>query len=353
VDPTQTQIGMFYFLWHCAANDEGNHDISEVLAGRQPWGPYGRFHYWDEPAAGYYCLSRNDALLRGHAETLRDAGIDWVFIDVTNHPYVNRSDRTRQMILDPFDRMLAVWSQVPDAPRIAPWVPTPEAGVNARENTVDALLERLGAHPGLHFEYAGRPLVLITVNSVHEPSPQKLAALAERYTVREMWGVFPEEGPSWSFLQRCAQSPLDPRPCNQRNAVRDGQVEQVSIAVAYQATFMNADSATPKHGGQTFRRQFERLFDFPEVPIATITGWNEWVAQRQRCGHEACPCDQYPDGCFIDTWDGEFNRDIEPANDGRGDFYVRLLRSCVEVFRRGERCDAANAAELCCSDEAP
>lgn len=353
IDPSVTQIGIFYFLWHCSAVAEGPYDLSEIQAGRQPWGPYGQFHFWDEPQAGYYCLSQNDGLLRQHAEQLRDAGIDFVFLDVTNHAYVGGgSDRAQEMILRPFERLLAVWSEVPGAPQIVPWVPVPGDHEDPNQFMVDALLSQFAARPGMQLEFDGKPLLLVTVNTVHVPNRQRLEQLSARYTIREMW-VFREDGPSWSFMQGCQEDPRRPEPCAQRVARRAGRVEQISIAVAYQETFMSVESATPKHGGLTFRRQFERLFDHPETPIATITGWNEWVAQRQRCGHEACPCDRYPDGCFIDTWDGERNRDIEPAQDGRGDFYYRLMRSCIEIFRRGERCEGANLDLLCCRDEAP
>jgi hypothetical protein len=346
---------MFYSTWHCVvAADSGDpvHDISEVLAGRQAWGPLGEFHWWDEPEAGYYCLSRNDALLEQHAILLRDAGIDFIFVDVTNHAYVDwRSDRTRQMILDPMERLLAVWSTIAGAPRVVPWVPVPAADEDPDEYTVDALLEMLDRYPGMHFEYLGRPLVLVTENSVHVTDEAKLAALSADYTMRRMWGVFSDDGPMWSFMQRCQEDPTDPALCDQRSAVLDGEIEQISIAAAYQETYMSIPTATPKHRGLTFRRQFETLLRNPGVPIATITGWNEWIAQRQPCdANPTCPCATYPDGCFIDQYDLERNRDIEPASNEMGDYYYRLLADCITLYRSGEVCGPATADNLCCRE---
>ncbi len=350
-DPSVARFGIFYSTWHCiAANERTVHDISEVLAGRQAWGGYGVFHYWDEPAAGYYCLSEDDALLRRHAELLRDAGIDFVFLDATNHAYVDaRSHDTRGMILEPLDRLLAVWSTVPGAPQVVPWVPVVEAGENPAVYTVDAILSRLAAYPGMHFEYLGRPLVLVTENSLYPVNAAREAALSHSYTVRRMWGVFSEDGPTWSFLQRCQSSPTDSDPCEQRLSVRGGEVEQIPIAAAYQQNYMsNPATATPKHRGLTFRKQFQRAFDWPETPIITITGWNEWIAQRQRCGDPTCPCSTFPDGCFIDQWDVEYSRDIEPADNEMGDYYYRLMAACIALFRSGARCDAAHTENLCC-----
>lgn len=358
VDPSATRIGIFYNTWHCVAsadNPAGDpvRDISEVLAGRQSWGPVGSFHWWDEPAAGYYCLARNDELLARHATMLRDAGIDFVFVDVTNHAYVDgRSDRTRAMILEPMERLLAVWSTVVGAPRVVPWVPLPAAGTDPSQYTVDALLEMLGRHPGMQFEYLGRPLVLVTENAVHVTDEAKFAALSATCTLRRMWGLLADGGPTWSFLQRCRRDPTEAARCDQRSAVLDGGIEQIPIGAAYQQTYMSLPTATPKHRGLTFRRQFETLLRNPDVPIATITGWNEWIAQRQPCGADpSCPCATYPSGCFLDQWDVERSRDLEPGTNEMGDYYYRLLADCISLFRSGRMCEPATADNLCCRED--
>jgi len=354
-DPGLTRFGIMYSTWHCrAAHDTPVHDISLVRAGAQRWGGYGVFHYWGKPAAGYYCLSEDDALLRQHAEQLRDAGIDFVFLDATNHAYVDaRSDDTPGMILGPLDRLLAVWSQVPGAPRVVPWVPVVGATGNPSVYTVDAMLQRLAAYPGMQLVYLGKPLVLITANAQYPVDTTREAALAADYTVRRMWGVYGDDGAPWSFMQACASSPTDPAPCDQRVAISGGHIEQIPVAAAYQQTYMSVPTATPKHHGLTFRKQFARAFQWPETPIVTITGWNEWIAQRQRCGDPACPCATYPDGCFIDQWDVEYSRDLEPGANELGDYYYRLLRACISLFRAGDQCDAAHADDLCCHDWTP
>lgn len=362
VDTSGTRIGIFYSLWHCpsaADNPEGRpiHDISEVLAGNQAWGPLHAVHWWDEPAAGYYCLARNDALLEQHATQLRDAGVEFVFFDATNHAYVDgRSDRTRQMILEPLDRLVAVWSAIPGAPKVVPWVPVVAAGTNPSVNTVDAIIARLDAHPQLWFPYQGKPLILVTENDWFTSSEAKLAALAERFTIRRMWAHEPEGSQRWSFLEACEEDPgTTGEPCRQRIAPHDGALEQVSITMAYQLTYMSVPAyAVPKHHGLTFRRQFQTLLDNPNVPIATITGWNEWISQRQPCGdNPTCPCTTYPDGCFMDEYSIEYSRDIEPGRNERGDDYYRLLASCIALFRSGWICDASTADELCCQEPPP
>lgn len=355
-DPSVTKIGVFYHTWHCPAATHV-HDLTEILAGRAPYGDYNESHWWGQPAAGYYCLTDNTALLTSHAELLRDLGADFVFVDVTNHPYNTGTlcDRPEQMILEPFRTMVNVWSGIAGAPRIVPWVPvTAASSSDTRRYMVFTLLELLNAHPGLQFEYLGRPLILVTENAQWPVDEATVASLAADYTIRRMWAYEADGTARWSYLENCESSPLDPEPCFQRMASSGGGAEQLPISMAYQADYMShRATATPKHHGRTFRRQFETLFDNPEVPIATITGWNEWLVGRYRCDvAPLCVCSNPEDvnGCFLDQYDIEYNRDIEPANNELGTYYYDLVRSCIELFRAGERCTPDNDAEPCCSD---
>src|ERR1700728_1349046 len=95
--PAETKFAIYYAVWHCPAaqgNRDGRrvYDIAKILQGQGPWGPVPEFHWWSKPAAGYYCLATNDALLRQHAQMLRDAGIDFVYVDSTNWPYADNRD---------------------------------------------------------------------------------------------------------------------------------------------------------------------------------------------------------------------------------------------------------------------
>jgi hypothetical protein len=258
------------------------------------------------------------------------------------------------MILQPLDKLLAVWSTIPGAPRIVAWVPVEKDTADPNKYTVDAIISRFQKYPQMQLIYQGKPLLLVTENVEHPVSATRLASLATTHTVRKMWAVYSSAGPNWSFMEWCQNAPTSGKPCLQRSAVLNGSIEQISIASAYQQTYMNLPSATPKHQGLTFRKQFETLLDNPLAPIATITGWNEWIAQRIPCGQNpTCPCATYPQGCFMDQYDGERNRDMEPAVNAMGDYYYRLLKACIALFRSGALCDASHAADLCCKAYAP
>jgi hypothetical protein len=368
-DPSKTKIGVFYHTWHCPSSQDV-HDVSKCLAGQEAWPPWPSDpnaqtpFWWGEPAGGYYCLTNNTALLTQHAEMLRDMGADFVFVDVTNHNY-NTSTlcaAPEAMIIEPFTTLVNVWKSIPGAPKLVPWVPVsdcptylPPSACNQPDNTymVYSMLDLL-AGTGMAFEYQGKPLLLITENSIYPASDARLAALSSNYTIRKMWAFEPDGTEKWSYLENCNESPLEGQPCNQRIAVKNGAGEQFPIATAYGADYMShTNTATPKHYGKTLRKQFETLLDNPEIPIATITGWNEWLTGRWPCGSPACDCSNAFDstyGCFLDQFTDEYNRDIEPANNATGDYYYRLVQSCISLFRAGKRCTPDNANDLCCGD---
>ena len=356
-DPTFTKIGVFYHTWHCPAADQ-LHDLTQILAGNAPYGPYNASHWWGRPAEGYYCLSRNDALLARHATQLRDMGVDFVFVDVTNHAYNSNAlnDRPVEMIIQPFTRMVAVWSGIPGAPRIVPWVPVVRAdAAHPRDkHMVYTLLDLLNAHPGLQWVYEGKPLILVTENDSYPVDVARWNELSANYTLRKMWANAPSDATKWSYMERCQESPLNAAACDQRMAFKNSAIEQLPIATAYQADYMSHPaSATPKHQGKTFRKQFETLFDNPTARIATITGWNEWNVGRLQCDHAPlCVCSHPEDvnGCFLDQYNIEYNRDLEPAANAMGDYYYRLAKGCIALFRSGARCDAAHTNDICCKD---
>ena len=63
-------------------------NITEILEkgeskGVYNWGAPGAFHYWAEPALGYY-RSDDAGVIRTHMTQLADAGVDFIIIDNTN-----------------------------------------------------------------------------------------------------------------------------------------------------------------------------------------------------------------------------------------------------------------------------
>jgi hypothetical protein len=332
-----TKYGIAYFLWHCLTKDYPVYDVSNYEAGLQALGPVPQFHWWGKPAAGYYCLSDDDALLRQHATALAQAGIDFVFVDFSNHDNLSY-DRVAVEYLDPFSKMLTVWSQIPDAPKIVPFVQ-----VTPRGDLYAEIVRRLQQYPNLAFIYMGKPLLLLVANQAVPVDTAKRAELDTRFTARLMWDDSSPQG-IWMFISRCQPGFVESKgniDCKQRVASNGGAVEQVSVSAAFQRDYMS-DTATaaPRYHGLTFLKQMARLDDLGPVPIVTILGWNQWIAQRFCVRRDMSPDPACAPGSraeitgnpvFTDLFDEEYSTDFEPGG-SMGDAYYQLL-SC-EVHRR-------------------
>jgi hypothetical protein len=349
-----TKFGILYSVWHCLALSHAHghpYNIEQALAGKQPWGPVPAFHFWAEPKVGYYCLSNRPDVLRLHAAMLRDAGIDFVIIDASNSEYADaRTPDSPKGIIEPFRRLLAEWTAIRGAPKVVPFAPLTRNG-----DMFEFMMRLVDEHPSLRFIFRGKPLGLVTNDGRRfVVDERKYAELSQRYTLRRMWGLLPHRADpaEWSFMERCVPGFLASHgraACRQRVTIRNGVAEQVPIAAAYQDSYMSKKAtAVPKFHGRTFVKQFEALFEYPRAPIATISSWNEWMAQRfcldtknhrtyKNCSDRN---DHFADGSkvFVDSYDVEYSRDIEPSKTAMGDYYYRLLKDCISKYREGKHC---------------
>ena len=103
-------VGLFYFLW-CGENGRNPpRDISKILAenpkaGCVPedpvWGGVGFYHHWGEPYYGYY-YSDDEWVVRHHMKLLLQAGVDFLFFDVTNGPVYERNAKLVMRVLQEY-----------------------------------------------------------------------------------------------------------------------------------------------------------------------------------------------------------------------------------------------------------
>ncbi len=76
--------------------------------------------------------------------------------------------------------------------------------------------------------------------------------------------------------------------------------------------------------GGNFQEQWQRAFEL-SPPFVMVTGWNEWIAGRwARPGQPIV---------FVDQYDHEFSRDIEPMRGGHGDNYYWQLIANVRRYK--------------------
>lgn len=315
-------VSICYSTWfNVVLGDNKNPpNITEILAegeetGRYKWGGETVFHYWAEPAVGYY-RSDDKEVIRTHMTQLSDAGVDFIIIDNTN------MDRARTKNAD-----WARFVTIPCTVLLNTIVDMREEGLKTPyvvfwsgswSGTDWAVVEK--TYDDFHAEdkwkdcfvyWEGKPLTLVT----KMPSSETTRDV----TVREMFGLdsdLPAE--KWSFLQHL----------NEPNEDKDGYTEQMCVCTAAQRTYMSKKSAQGREHGIFMHTQWYNAFQY-RPKIVTLTWWNEWAAQRIVEDGESH---------FTDNYNQEYSRDLEPMKGGHGDLYYQWMKEYIRAYRAMEEC---------------
>jgi len=178
--------------------------------------------------------------------------------------------------------------------------------------------------------------------SVPAAAAERARKIREFFTFRTPIGPYDDLKPAlgaWAWLQNYPQSP-------QRSP--SGEIEQITVGVAqnYNAQTHLAPMSFPGafgrsyHNGRletgpdavrqgfNFREQWERALQV-DPPFVFVTGWNEWTAgfYDDWAGYKA------PPPIFVDEFNEEFSRDIEPMRGGHGDDYYYQLAANVRRYK--------------------
>ncbi len=329
-------VGMFYFLWHDNPQGKppagsGPYDVSRILAQlpdavHRPdsplWGPIGTNHYWAEPLYGYY-FAADPWVLRRHAQLLSAAGIDVLIFDTTN----------AVTYAETYRRLCTVFQEVRKAggrtPQIAFMVNT-QAGQTADRIYKD--LYQPGRFRDLWFLWEGKPLLIC---DPRDANPE----LRRFFTLRRAhWPFTMVNTPyAWHWEATFPQVygyTTDPRKPEQVNVsvaqnlrVGDGLVTNMSAGNARGRSFHDGSldrSAGAVDRGLNFQEQWERALQL-DPPFVMVTGWNEWIAGRW--GKPGEPV------VFVDQFNEEYSRDIEPMKGGHGDNYYYQLAADVRRYK--------------------
>jgi hypothetical protein len=330
-------VGVFYFLWLYPRGGLGPFDISQILA-KDPqaitnaasplWGPMHDFHHWGESIFGYY-LSDDEAVLRKHAQMLADAGVDVMIFDVTNQQTYPRSWKTLCRV---FDQIRHEGGQTPQIAFLCPFW---DAKKVARE-----LWEQLyspGLYPDLWFHWEGKPLILA------DPAQTDLGpAIRDRFTFRKPqpdYFVGPTGPNQWGWLEvypqhaftNAAGAPEQMAVGVAQNAV-DGKLSVLSNPRSLGRSVHDGREPAPADcdfSGRNFAEQWRRALQV-DPEFIFITGWNEWIAlrfDRHAPFHASGPV------TFVDEFNGEFSRDIEPVKGGHGDAYYYQMIADIRRYK--------------------
>ncbi|MDD3039339.1 hypothetical protein [Bacteroides sp.] len=342
-------VGIFYFIWHgchgydkpanhndvqipTATDVESPYDLSKILAKNsvQPqWGPPHVMHHWGEPYLGYY-VSNDEWVIRKHAQMLSDAGVDVVILDVTNaYTYVP----VVKTILDIYTQMRREGSSTPQFAFILNSSPT---------NTFNTLYSEIyekKLYEDLWFRWMDKPLILVDPDAVP-------ATCKDMFTIRHSWYLWNNKGADTWFgdgVDKWPWAGLYP----QQAGIHEGKNEFVSVAAATHPISnigrsfdvkTNTEPVVFTSGkGEYFQSQFNWAMEL-DPTFLFFTGWNEWTAQRQIASrdNEVSMPDrpvQKGDTYFVDQYNHEFSRDIEPLNGDFGDNYYYLLADYIRKFK--------------------
>jgi hypothetical protein len=337
VGPPRTNrfVGIFYFIdhldWPRSPQLAGPFDVARILAlepgaATNPvsalWGGNGVAHYWSEPLFGYY---RGDDpwILRRHAQMLADAGIDVLIFDATNarsYPEI-------------YTNLCAVFRSVRQAgghtPQIAFMVNT-SAGATAAE--IYQALYQPARYRELWFIWQGKPLMIC---DPAEASPE----LRNFFTLRAAHWPFTLTNTPYAWHWEATY----PQPYGYTDDSR--RPEQLNVSVAQNLSAADGTVANMNSGlargrsfhdgrqhiapdsvnfGDNFQEQWRRALAL-DPPFVMVTGWNEWVAGRWIRPENPL--------VFVDQYDQEFSRDIEPMRGGHGDNYYWQLVANVRRYK--------------------
>lgn len=328
-------VSICYSTWFDPVAKEGQriYNITEILENDGRWGNYFQFHYWAEPALGYYTSSDKE-VIRTHMTQLADAGVDFIIIDNTNANYSAwAGSYWDSMVTRPckaiLDTILEMKAEGKKTPHVVFWNRTKSGGTECGWRTCEVIYEqfyRTGKYADCWVYWNGKPLMLCAASSFPNQMKHSGFKYVEKFTMRDMtvkiyMGRNIKLGKSeWTFLNDGAE------PCKDAN----GNYEQISVYVARQTDYMsNTSSAIGRDGGRTFLRQWKRVFE-TNPKIVTLTWWNEWIAQRQH--------DINGRVTFVDNYTEEYSRDIEPMKGGHGDKYYQWMKQYIAAYKAGEEC---------------
>jgi hypothetical protein len=322
---------MFYFL---ANHVPGApiYDITKLLAenpDHPAYGPYGTGHWWGEPWFGYY-QSDDPWVIRKHMQMLANAGVDVLIFDNTNGP-------TYPDVYLPLCQVLEqMKSEGVKGPQIAFFTG------HGAWNTIQNDLYAKGLYQDLWFQWKGKPLMLAHLEDGDTLPPNILSA----FSVRESWAWttgswFGDGHDKWAWLDNYPQNFgwHESKTAQEEVSVTVGQHATSSIgrsSFAQREPAVNEQHLTPvTANGVCFDQQFERALEM-DPEFIFITGWNEWTATRfkqETAGIMAGRPEPAGGSFFVDEYNAEFSRDIEPAKGLLQDTYYYKLVNSVRRYK--------------------
>lgn len=340
--PNQRAVLMFYYVWHQRHEGGGPYDLTKIIAGKQQpfadaqFGPSPAFHHWGQPALGYYDIN-DEFVLRRHAQLLSDAGVDAIVLDVTN---AATYDDTWRKLCTTYKDLRAAGNRTPAISFIAN---------SNNDQTVQHLYDTLYAKnecAGLLYQYQGKPLMMAARGDGLSAAAKDFFSFRQSWAWTDPNGWFGDGKDKWPWLDNHpqkwgwhdnAQTPEEmPVGVAQHPTGNYGRSYHAGKQPPLDASYNTADTAK----GLGFQEQWDRALE-AKPSLVFVTQWNEWIAQRfVKCSTYSTGATEFlgkPLACndthFIDDFNQEFSRDVEPMRGGHEDAYYYQLVSNVRRFK--------------------
>ncbi len=366
-------VGLFYFLCWVGAGQvvQDNTKLYLELGADGAIDyieKYGGEAYWAEPYFGYY-INTDTWVYRKHAYMLEQAGVDFIFLDVSNAEVFVPGHTAL------FDTWLEMRHQGIDTPQIVFFNGDTPATFQSNMKTLFTTIyseANWDKYKELFFEWEGKPLVFGNYSGLSGDIKKNVD---EKFTVRGSWAWMDKDN-YWSWLQEYIYKPSSStRKVDLRNGGwgrdAEGNYESLCVAMGHHPTtskgrsFVNGVEPNNNKGdmefssveragqGLCFESQFgavnylvqnEISADQPFVMM--ITGWNEWIAG---CFHSETSqplANGSAKFSYVDQFNCEFSRDGEPMRNqdgyGIGDNYYYQM---VDYIRQYKGINATPAAD--------
>ena len=373
-------VGIFYITWH----DEGKFGLHPPYGGdvtrtlqEAPEARMDAYHpawkewslHWGEPEAGYF-LSQDRWLIRRDLSMLSDAGVDVLILDVTNAVLYWEE---WNVLFDEMQKMRAMGNPVP---QFCFWAFNGDV-----VSVVNQLYERIykkGIAQDFWFKWQGKPLLLYNAEPDHDANgggynngayPQEIYGF---FTLRNMWWGYYEWGghryvgteDNWSFgyemndkrvadmqptdlasrhqgrLEEMAvtpaQHPLSIIGKSWRRGTQEPALNQYDLPDSAYVPWLGKTVANPEGYGIYFQDRWDEALSV-DPDFIYINDWNEWTAGKYRSG--LAPGSETVPGptnflgrenpfYFVDQYNAEFNRSIQPMKGGYTDnYYMQMVQN--------------------------